>query len=114
MRDLIFILLSAVVCSSLAKEDPPNVQVYTRLKEEFGKDNILICHVTCFYPPLITIDLLKNGETIPKANQTDLAFANTWKYHLTKAVAITLSQEDKFVCRVTHMGKTNDHILDLD
>ncbi|XP_062238570.1 beta-2-microglobulin-like [Platichthys flesus] len=113
MQAFVFILLSVLICCSLAKDAQPKVQVYTRVQEEIGKDNILICHVTCFYPPLITIDLLKNGEEIPKANQTELGFEANWNYHLTKSVAVTLTKEDKFVCRVKHLGKTKDHFLEL-
>ncbi|XP_060923987.1 beta-2-microglobulin-like [Limanda limanda] len=113
MQGFVFILLPALICCSLAKDAPPKVQVYTRVQEEIGKANILICHVTCFYPPLITIDLLKNGETIPKANQTELGFEDNWNYHLTKSVAVTLTQEDKFSCRVKHLGKSKDHHFEL-
>ena len=91
----------------------PQVQVYTRAQEKIGEANILICHVTRFYPPLITIDLLKNGEAILKANQTELGFENNWNYHLTKAAHITLNKGDKYSCRVAHLGKSQDHNLGM-
>uniref|UniRef100_A0A4W5LQE5 Beta-2-microglobulin n=1 Tax=Hucho hucho TaxID=62062 RepID=A0A4W5LQE5_9TELE len=61
---------------------PPKVQVYSRNPGEYGKDNTLICHVSGFHPPDISIQLLKNGVEIPDAKQTDLAFEQGWQFHL--------------------------------
>lgn len=93
--------------------DPPTVEVYTSHPEEFEKPNNLICHVTNFYPPIITIDLLKNGKEIPNANQTELAFDGTWFYYLTKYVPITPGKKDTYACRVTHKETAKVHTLVL-
>ncbi|KAG9270440.1 beta-2-microglobulin-like [Astyanax mexicanus] len=75
MKLMLFCVVFAFLgVSSFAKESPPKVQVYSRNPGEFGKDNVLICHVSGFHPPDITIDLLENGTPIPNAKQTDLAF----------------------------------------
>ena len=95
-----------VVCFSLAA---PKVQVYSRTPGEFGKANILICHVSGFYPPEITIKLLKNGQEIPGASQTDLAFEENWHYHLTKHVPFTPVSGERFACKVTHMKNPVDY-----
>lgn len=98
-------IIHACVSSSLA---PPKIQVYSRNPGEFGKENTLICHVSDFHPPDITIDLLKNGEVIPNAKQTDLAFEKGWKFHLTKSVSFTPTSSDKFTCRVRHLKDTKN------
>uniref|UniRef100_A0A8B9J670 Beta-2-microglobulin n=1 Tax=Astyanax mexicanus TaxID=7994 RepID=A0A8B9J670_ASTMX len=103
------LLLSIVVfvalgCSSLAKQSDPKVQVYSYSPGEFGKENILICHVSEFHPPDISINLLKNGIEIPNAKQTDLAFEQGWKFHLTRSVSFTPQKNEEYACRVTHMG----------
>ena len=105
---LLFLDLSA------GTESPPKVQVYTRLPGEFGKSNVFICHATDFYPPEIQIDLLNNGKVIPGATQTDLAFEESWHYHLTKHVSITPKEGDQLACRVTHLKKTNTYSWESD
>ncbi|XP_019955580.2 beta-2-microglobulin [Paralichthys olivaceus] len=108
---LICSLLLGLLCCSMAKDTPPKVEVYTREPEEFGKPNSFICHVSGFYPPQINITLLKDGKEIPNTQQTDLAFEANWYYYLTKHVSFTPKEDDEFICRVTHMGKSKDHFL---
>uniref|UniRef100_A0A674A324 Beta-2-microglobulin n=1 Tax=Salmo trutta TaxID=8032 RepID=A0A674A324_SALTR len=86
-----------------AKESPPKVQVYSRNPGEHGKDNTLICHVSGFHPPDISIQLLKNGVEIPDAKQTDLAFEQGWQFHLTKSVGFTPASGEEYTCRVRHL-----------
>ncbi|XP_045927777.1 beta-2-microglobulin-like [Micropterus dolomieu] len=101
--------LTAVCFAQDAKHTPPKVQVYSRNPGEYGKDNVLICHVSGFHPPDITIQLLKDGVELPGARQTDLAFKQDWRFHLTKNVDFTPVNGDKFVCKVTHGDKTNEY-----
>lgn len=100
--------------SAVTKESPPKVQVYSRTPGEFGKTNTLICHVSGFHPPAIKIDLLKNGVEIPSGKQTDLAFEESWHYHLTRHVPFTPNMGEEFACRVTHMGKPKMFIWEPD
>ncbi|KAF7648937.1 hypothetical protein LDENG_00149830 [Lucifuga dentata] len=64
--------LFALYCSVEPKKTSPKVVVYSLNPGEFGKENTLICHVTNFHPPDITIELLKNNVVIPAARLTDL------------------------------------------
>uniref|UniRef100_A0AAY5L4Y2 Beta-2-microglobulin n=1 Tax=Esox lucius TaxID=8010 RepID=A0AAY5L4Y2_ESOLU len=82
---------------------PPKVQVYSRNPGNFGEKNVLICHVSGFHPPDISIQLLKNGKEIPNSNQTDLAFEQGWQFHLTKSVFFTPAAEEEYSCRVRHL-----------
>lgn len=81
---------------------PPKVQVYSFKPGEFGKENRLICHVSDFHPPDLSIQLLKDGEEIPNAKQSDLAFKDNWHFHLTKTVPFTPKDGENYGCRVTH------------
>lgn len=81
----------------------PKVQVYSYSPGEFGKENVLICHVSGFHPPDITIELLKNGVEIPDAQQTDLAFEKGWKFHLTRSAPFTPQKHEDYACRVRHV-----------
>ncbi|XP_007235551.2 beta-2-microglobulin, like [Astyanax mexicanus] len=100
--------------SSFAKESPPKVQVYSRNPGEYGKENVLICHVSGFHPPDITIDLLENGATIPNAKQTDLAFEQGWQFHLTKSVTFTPKSGVMYSCKVRHMQTTKTYNWESD
>lgn len=76
--------------------------MYSRNPGEYGQDNTLICHVTNFHPPDITIQLMKDGVEIPNAMQTDLAFKQDWHFHLTKSVGFKPNSGEKYSCKVTH------------
>lgn len=88
---------------------PPKVQLYSSKAGEFGMKNTLICHVSGFHPPDITIQLMKNGEELKGTNQTDLAFDDKWQFRLSKSVFFTPQNGEKYTCKVTHGMKTNDH-----
>lgn len=94
-------IIHAYVSSSLAS---PKIQVYSHSPGEFNKDNTLICHVSDFHPPDITIKLLRNDVEIPEANQTDLAFEQGWKFHLTRSVKFTPKSGETYTCKVKHVG----------
>lgn len=95
-------LLRMLLSLSLLPSAPPKTQVYSRNPGEYGKENVLICHVSDFHPPDITITLLKNGEELPDAKQTDLVFNQDWHFHLTKHVTFTPKEGEKYTCKVTH------------
>ncbi|XP_028810024.1 beta-2-microglobulin-like [Denticeps clupeoides] len=97
-------VLLLLACAALAKESPPKVQVYARNPGEFGKPNTLLCHVSGFHPPDITIRLLRDGVEIPDAKQTDLAFEKGWQFHLTKFAPFTPNKGEKYSCQVRHMS----------
>jgi len=82
----------------------PTVQVYSRHPGEYGKENVLICYVSGFHPPDISIKLLKNGVEIQGSKQTDLAFEEGWKFHLTRYVEFNPKSGEHYTCSVSHMG----------
>ncbi|XP_046878447.1 beta-2-microglobulin-like [Hypomesus transpacificus] len=107
---VIFLIFSTVE----SKESPPKVQVYGHNPGKYGTPNTLICHVSGFHPPDISIQLMRNGVEIPNAKQTDLAFEKGWKFHLTKSVDFTPQEEDKFICKVRHLTKEQDYMWEPD
>lgn len=101
--------LTTVYCVDDSKYTPPKVQVYSYEPGQYGMENILICQVSGFHPPDITIQLMKNGMELPGAKQTDLAFKQDWHFHLTKHVAVKPMSEDKYSCKVTHGEVVKDY-----
>uniref|UniRef100_A0A8K9WQJ5 Beta-2-microglobulin n=2 Tax=Salmoninae TaxID=504568 RepID=A0A8K9WQJ5_ONCMY len=93
---------------------PPKVQVYSRNPGNFGDKNTLICHVSGFHPPDISIQLLKNGVEIPDAKQTDLAFEQGWQFHLTKSVGFTPASGEEYTCRVRHLKNLKTYTWEAD
>jgi len=110
MKVALCLALLAVIYSSVdSKDNAPKVQVYSHQPGQYGEQNVLICHVSKFHPPDITIQLMKNGEEIPDAKQTDLAFKQGWQFHLTKSVNFTPKDGEKYSCRVTHQSVMKDY-----
>uniref|UniRef100_H3BWT6 Beta-2-microglobulin n=1 Tax=Tetraodon nigroviridis TaxID=99883 RepID=H3BWT6_TETNG len=93
---------------------PLRFKVYTQTPGEVGKANVLLCHVSGFHPPQISIELLKNGQSLSGSLQTDLAFEENWQYYLTKYVSFTPTKGDNYACRVTHMGESNTYNWEPD
>ncbi|XP_044041357.1 beta-2-microglobulin-like [Siniperca chuatsi] len=117
MKEFVCAVLVGLLCLaalSMAKESAPKVQVYSHAPGELGKANTFICHVSDFHPPEITIELLKSGKEMQGAKQTDLAFEESWHYHLTKHVPFIPVEGEEFACRVTHMGKSRTYIWEPD
>lgn len=83
----------------------PKVQVYSEKRGELSQDNILVCRVSNFHPPDITIQLMKDGVELDHAKQTDLSFKQDWHFHLTRHVSFTPMTGEKYSCKVTH-GQT--------
>ncbi|XP_030646082.1 beta-2-microglobulin, like [Chanos chanos] len=115
MKSLLSVaVLVAVLACCYAKVSHPKVQIYSRNPGEYGKDNTLICHVSGFHPPDITIELLKDGQPIGGAKQTDLAFEQGWDFHLTKHAPFKPQQGEQYTCKVTHMKSTNSYTWEAD
>uniref|UniRef100_A0A6Q2Z0K5 Immunoglobulin C1-set domain-containing protein n=1 Tax=Esox lucius TaxID=8010 RepID=A0A6Q2Z0K5_ESOLU len=62
-----------------SKESPPKVQVYSRNPGNFGEKNVLICHVSGFHPPDISIQLLKNEEYSCRVRHLKNLKTYTWE-----------------------------------
>ncbi|XP_070709675.1 beta-2-microglobulin-like [Pempheris klunzingeri] len=116
MAAFVHVLLVGLLCllSSMAKESLPKVQVYSHSPGEYGKPNTIICHVSNFHPPEIVIELLKDGNVMPKTNQTDLAFEENWHYHLTRFGPFTPNRGEQYACRVTHIGNSKTYYWEAD
>ncbi|KAF5907361.1 beta-2 microglobulin precursor, partial [Clarias magur] len=100
---LSFIVLAVFCTSSFAKESPPEIKVYSQNPVVYGKKNVLICHISGFYPVYMDIKLLKNGDEIPNSEQFGLEFHSDGMFHQSKKASFTPDTDNKFTCRVKHM-----------
>ncbi|XP_075900392.1 beta-2-microglobulin-like isoform X2 [Nelusetta ayraudi] len=100
---LLFFFVAALAAAAYAeKYSPPKVQVYSKQPGLFGQNNVLICYVSGFHPPDLSIQLLEDQKEMKGTNQTDLAFKGDWRFHLTKSVAFVPSSGHQYSCKVTH------------
>lgn len=104
--------LAVMLASVSAVKSSPKVQVFSSAPGVYGVSNKLVCHVSGFHPPDITIELLRNGVVIPGAQQTDLAFEQSWQFHLSRSVDFTPQKDEEYACRVTYQGKAQTHTWD--
>ncbi|XP_033832116.1 beta-2-microglobulin-like [Periophthalmus magnuspinnatus] len=110
---LSLVALVALICAVDANmRRAPKVQLYSRDPGEYGKSNTLICHVSQFHPPDISITLLRDGHELSDSVLTDLAFKQDWHFHLTRSAPFSPSGDAKYTCRIDHGGKVTDYIWD--
>ncbi|KAM9846001.1 beta-2-microglobulin-like [Aulostomus maculatus] len=110
MRSLLSVaVLAAVFFTVESKHSPPKVQVYSTQRAEFGRDNTLMCLVTNFHPPDLTIQLMRNGKPLTGAEQSDLSFKEDWHFHLSQNVPFVPMKGEEYSCRVTHGADTRDY-----
>ncbi len=83
--------------------------MYTRDPAEFGKENILICSASLFFPPDISIQLMRNGVELPDSKESDLVFKDDWRFHVTKHAVITPVSGEDYSCKITHGTHVNNH-----
>ncbi|KAL0967262.1 hypothetical protein UPYG_G00250020 [Umbra pygmaea] len=115
MKAILSILVLGLVYAAVeSKESPPKVQVYSRNPGNYGEKNVLICHVSGFHPPDISIQLLKDGQEIKDSNQTDLAFEQGWQFHLTKTAHFNPSRGEEYSCRVRHLKNMKTYTWEAD
>ncbi|XP_020494434.1 beta-2-microglobulin [Labrus bergylta] len=109
MKLFLSLFVLVAVCSAQQKHTHPKVQVYSSARGEFGNKNTLICHVSGFYPPDLTITLLKGDKELAGCNQTDLAFNKNWHFHLTRSVDFSPTTGDEYTCRVQHGSNIHNY-----
>ncbi|XP_006882259.1 PREDICTED: HLA class II histocompatibility antigen, DP alpha 1 chain-like [Elephantulus edwardii] len=87
---------------------PPEVTVFPKEPVELGQPNTLICHIDNFFPPVLNVTWLRNGEVVTKGvgeslflPRTDYKFYNFQKLHYLTFVP---SAEDVYDCKVEHWG----------
>ncbi|KAI1905420.1 hypothetical protein AGOR_G00016000 [Albula goreensis] len=111
---LAVVVLGVVLLGVNSKLSSPKVEVYSRNPGKYGVPNTLICHVSGFHPPDISITLLQDGVEIPDPKQSDLAFEQSWQFHLTKTVPFTPVDGKSYTCKVRHMQTVKTYTWEPD
>ncbi|CAH2314540.1 MHC class II alpha chain [Pelobates cultripes] len=87
----------------------PEILTFTENPVVFGEPNTLICYTSKFFPPVIGIEWLKNGQPVAAGvSSTDYYPASDGSFSRFLYAAIIPEQDDVYTCSVTHDGlKTN-------
>nr|AAF66843.1 MHC class II alpha subunit [Oreochromis niloticus] len=96
---------------------PSAVMIYTRDEVEFGVQNILICHVTGFYPAPVNVSWTKNGQKVTEGSSINVPYINKdGSFKQTSRLDFTPQLGDMYSCTVEHVSLTEPltKIYDVD
>uniref|UniRef100_A0A3Q1EJR1 Ig-like domain-containing protein n=1 Tax=Acanthochromis polyacanthus TaxID=80966 RepID=A0A3Q1EJR1_9TELE len=84
--------------------DPPSsLIIYTRNDVELGEKNILICHVSGFYPAPVKVSWTKNGEKVTEGTSINIPFPNKdGSFNQISRLEFIPQQGDIYSCSVEH------------
>uniref|UniRef100_A0A3Q2PY24 H-2 class II histocompatibility antigen, E-U alpha chain-like n=1 Tax=Fundulus heteroclitus TaxID=8078 RepID=A0A3Q2PY24_FUNHE len=58
------------------KDGPSSLVIYSRDDVELGEMNILVCHVSGFYPAPVNVSWTKNGQKVTEGTSINVPFPN--------------------------------------
>ncbi|XP_018542858.2 mamu class II histocompatibility antigen, DR alpha chain [Lates calcarifer] len=84
--------------------DPPSVpNIYTRNHMLHGEKNILICHVSGFYPAPVNVSWTKNGVNVTEGTSINVPFPNKdGSFTQISRLEFIPQLGDIYTCTVTH------------
>ncbi|XP_012415360.1 HLA class II histocompatibility antigen, DP alpha 1 chain isoform X2 [Trichechus manatus latirostris] len=88
-----------------ATNEAPEVTVFPKEPVQLGQPNTLICHVDKFFPPVLNVTWLRNGQTVIEGVGESIFLPRT-DYNFYKFHYLTFmpSAEDVYDCKVEHWG----------
>ncbi|KAJ7302042.1 hypothetical protein JRQ81_000005 [Phrynocephalus forsythii] len=93
----------------------PSATVYPRKPVELGDPNVLICFVDGFFPPVLNITWLKNGQVVSKGVQeTGFLPSQDWTFRQFSYLTFVPEEGDLYACRVDHWGLRESLTKPLD
>uniref|UniRef100_A0A452GW97 Ig-like domain-containing protein n=1 Tax=Gopherus agassizii TaxID=38772 RepID=A0A452GW97_9SAUR len=88
-----------------AENVPPEVTVFPEDPVELGEPNVLICFVDKFFPPVLSVTWLKNGQEVTEGvSETDFYPRPDYSFRKFSYLPFLPSQGDFYDCRVEHWG----------
>ncbi|XP_008845264.1 RLA class II histocompatibility antigen, DP alpha-1 chain-like isoform X1 [Nannospalax galili] len=88
-----------------APNEPPEVTVFPKSPVELGQPNVLICHIDKFFPPVLNVTWLRNGQPVTEgASETTFLPSTEFRFHKFHYLPFIPTAEDFYDCRVEHWG----------
>ncbi|KAF7472848.1 HLA class II histocompatibility antigen, DP alpha 1 chain isoform X2 [Marmota monax] len=88
-----------------ATSEPPEVTVFPKEPVELGQPNTLICHVDRFFPPVLNVTWLHNGQPVTEGVSESVFLPRTdYRFHRFHYLTFVPSAEDVYDCKVEHWG----------
>ncbi|XP_029282897.1 RLA class II histocompatibility antigen, DP alpha-1 chain-like [Cottoperca gobio] len=89
----------------LEKDAPSTPVVYTKEEMDPGEKNVLICHVTGFYPAPVTFSWTKNGENVTEGASISVPFVNKdGSFNQFSRLDFIPQLGDVYSCGVKHLA----------
>ncbi|XP_008848487.1 RLA class II histocompatibility antigen, DP alpha-1 chain isoform X1 [Nannospalax galili] len=87
------------------RSEPPEVTVFPKSPVELGQPNVLICHIDKFFPPVLNVTWLRNGQPVTEgASETIFLPSTEFRFHKFHYLTFIPTAEDFYDCRVEHWG----------
>ncbi|XP_037700619.1 RLA class II histocompatibility antigen, DP alpha-1 chain-like [Choloepus didactylus] len=88
-----------------APKEPPEVTVFPKEPVELGQPNTLICHLDKFFPPVLNVTWLRNGQPVTKGVGESLFLPSTeFRFHKFHYLTFLPTAENVYDCQVEHCG----------
>ncbi|XP_034005845.1 RLA class II histocompatibility antigen, DP alpha-1 chain-like [Trematomus bernacchii] len=91
--------------ASLEKDPPSTPLLYTKQEVEMGEGNVLVCHVTGFYPAPVSFFWTKNGENVTEGTSINVPFlSKEGSFSQFSRLEFTPQLGDVYSCGVQHLA----------
>ncbi|MBZ3887557.1 HLA class II histocompatibility antigen, DP alpha 1 chain [Sciurus carolinensis] len=88
-----------------AANEPPEVVVFPKEPVELGQPNTLICHVDRFFPPVLNVTWLRNGQPVTEGVSESIFLPHTdYTFHKFHYLTFLPTADDFYDCKVEHWG----------
>ncbi len=85
--------------------DPPETSIYPRNDVQLGVENMLICHVTGFFPPSVNVSWAKNNVIVTEdISLSQYRPRSDGSFHVFSSLKITPEEGDVYSCTVNHQA----------
>ncbi|ROL48097.1 HLA class II histocompatibility antigen, DP alpha 1 chain [Anabarilius grahami] len=83
--------------------EPPETFIYPKDDVQLGVENTLICHVTGFFPPPVSVSWTKNNVIVTEGvSLSQYRPRNDGSFHIFSSLKIIPEERDIYSCRVNH------------
>ncbi|KAI4892190.1 hypothetical protein NFI96_029331 [Prochilodus magdalenae] len=84
-------------------KDSPQCSVYPKHKVQLGFENTLICHITGFYPPHVSVSWTRNNVNLTDdVSNSRYHLTNDGTFSLVSRLSFTPAEGDIYTCTVGH------------